>query len=101
MHDENGHGSNFSDRDLAETPLASQSSDLLETIEPCDQPACQDQRMDTEQVWDILRRLVGDLMTHNNAQLSLECLALPLVPKLRLGTHLSWKLYFLAHHRSW
>ena len=32
--------------------------------------------MDAEQVWDILRRLIGYLLGQRNAQLSLECLAL-------------------------
>lgn len=75
--DESGHGANFRERDLAETPLASEESHPLDRIEPtCDQPGYQAQRTDAEEIWDILRRLVGDLLTHSNSQLSLECLAL-------------------------
>ena len=77
VHDENGHGANFADRDLAETSLAATDSHPLESIEPtCDQPGSQAQRMDAELVWDILRRLIGYLLMQRNAQLSLECLAL-------------------------
>ena len=32
--------------------------------------------MDNEQIWDVLRRLLGELLTQKNAKLSLECLAL-------------------------
>ena len=77
VHDENGHGANFSDRDLAETSLAATDFPPLDRIEPaCDQPGYQAQHMDAEQVWDILRRLIGYLLGQRNAQLSLECLAL-------------------------
>lgn len=77
VHDANGHGANFSDRDLAETSLAATDFPSLDRIEPaCDQPGYQAQHMDAEQVWDILRRLIGYLLGQRNAQLSLECLAL-------------------------
>jgi hypothetical protein len=77
VRDDHGFGTNFAERDLAETPLASEDSHLLDRIEPaCDQPGYQAQHMDAEQVWDILRRLIGYLLGQRNAQLSLECLAL-------------------------
>ena len=67
----------FSERDLAETPLASEDSHLLDRIEPeCDQPGYQAQHMDAEQVWDVVRRLLGELVVQKNARLALECLAL-------------------------
>ena len=75
--DEHGYGANFSERDLAETPLASEDSHLLDRIEPaCDQPRYQAQHTDAEQVWDVVRRLIGELLAQNNAKLALECLAL-------------------------
>lgn len=75
--DDYGHGSNFSERDLAETPLASEDSHLLDRIEPaCDQPGYQAQHTDAEQVWDAVRRLIGELLAQKNAKLALECLAL-------------------------
>lgn len=78
-HDDHGHGANFADRDLAETSLASEESHLLDHIEPaCDQPGYQAQHtdVDAEKVWDIIRRLVGDLLAADNARLALECVAL-------------------------
>ena len=69
-------GGASSESDLADSPLASETPDLLEAIEPCDQPAYQGQRMDGDEVWDVLRRLLGELLSQKNAKLSLECLAL-------------------------
>lgn len=72
-----GHGANFSERDLAETPLASEHSHPLDRIEPaCDQPGFQAQHTDAEDVWDVVRRLIGELLVQKNAKLALECLAL-------------------------
>jgi hypothetical protein len=75
--EDHGFGSNFAERDLAETSLASEDSHLLDRIEPaCDQPGYQAQHMDAELLWDIIRRLVGHLMQQDNARLALDCLAL-------------------------
>lgn len=77
LQDENGHGENFLKCDLAESHFASESSHLLDDIEPaCDQPGYQAQRMDDERVWDIVRRILGVLLSQKNAKLSLECFAL-------------------------
>ena len=77
VRDDSGHGANFSERDVAESAVAAPQCEPLERIEPtCDQPGYQAQRMDAEQIWDVLRRLIGDLLMQRNAQLSLECLAL-------------------------
>ena len=32
--------------------------------------------MDAEDVWDVVRRLIGELLVQKNAKLALECLAL-------------------------
>jgi transposase-like protein len=49
----------------------------LDSIEPaCDQSGYQAQRTDAEQVWDVVRRLLGELLVQKNAKLALECLAL-------------------------
>jgi hypothetical protein len=62
---------------IREFPSSSKKADPLERVEPtCDQPGYQAQRMDAEQIWDVLRRLIGELLVQRNAQLSLECLAL-------------------------
>ena len=77
VRDEQGYGANFSERDLAETSLAATSSHPLDSIEPaCDQPGYQVQRTDAEEVWDVVRRLLGELLVQKNAKLALECLAL-------------------------
>lgn len=77
VRDDSGHGSNFSECDLADTPLAAAFSHPLESIEPaCDQPGSQAQHTDAEQVWDALRRLLGELLVQKNARLALECMAL-------------------------
>ena len=77
VRDEHGYGSNFSERDLAETSLAATDSHPLDSIEPaCDQPGFQAQRTDAEEVWDVVRRLLGELLVQKNAKLALECLAL-------------------------
>lgn len=77
VRDEQGYGANFSERDLAETSLAATDSHPLDSIEPaCDQPGYQAQRMDAEQVWDVIRRVIGELMQQDRARLALDCLAL-------------------------
>ena len=66
VRDEQGYGANFSERDLAETSLAATSSHPLDSIEPaCDQPGYQAQRTDAEEVWDVVRRLLGELLVQN------------------------------------
>ena len=66
VRDEHGYGSNFSERDLAETSLAATDSHPLDSIEPaCDQPGFQAQRTDAEEVWDVVRRLLGELLVQN------------------------------------
>ena len=77
VRDDRGTGSNFSERDLAESSLAAAESNPLDSIEPaCDQPGYQAQRTDAEEVWDVVRRLLGELLVQKNAKLALECLAL-------------------------
>ena len=65
------------ERDLADSPLASETPDLLEAIEPV-RPARlpRPNAWTATQVWDVLRRLIGELLIQKNAKLSLECLAL-------------------------
>jgi hypothetical protein len=67
-------GGGFIDKDAADSPLAS------EAPAPITDDAAPEETapgfLGTEDVWDILRRLVGQLMAERNARLSLECLAL-------------------------
>ena len=67
-------GGGFLDKDAADSPLASEApSPIAEDAAPLETTP---EILGTEDVWDILRRLVGQLMAERNARLSLECLAL-------------------------
>jgi hypothetical protein len=64
-----GAGTGGLTRDMAESPLA--SHDPTKALD--DDSSADPER---EQLNDLLRRLVGELMGHDNARLSLECLSL-------------------------
>ena len=88
------NGNGHSDLDLADSSLASETPDIVgevddylagenlgkarETHKP--PPECEDGRSsiktDPEAVWEVLRRLIGELMVQQNAKLALDCLAL-------------------------
>ena len=88
------NGNGISDKDLADSPLASETPDILgevddylarenfgktgETHEM--QPEGEDSRslnkIDPDAVWEVVRRLIGELLVQQNAKLALECLAL-------------------------
>ena len=61
---------------------SSDAADFHEASEPATQPEAQEPArtapapIENEEVLDILRRLIGELMRERNARLSLECLAL-------------------------
>ena len=64
-------GSGCLDEDAADTPMASvPAAEISEPQEPAETA------LQAEQVWDILRRLIGELLAERNARLTLECLAL-------------------------
>jgi hypothetical protein len=66
------------DEDAADSRLASvPAAEILESPEPGVAAEAEHRtEVPTEEIWDILRRLVGQLMADRNARLSLECLAL-------------------------
>jgi hypothetical protein len=68
------HGTGMSDRDLADSPLASEEPDIIAQIEP-DAQAEGSGPFDSETLWDALRRMLGELLNQNNAKLTLECFA--------------------------
>lgn len=75
--DINYHGSNsLLDRDLAESSLASEEMETP-VIESQNSPkeSLVDSEVD-ERVMDVLRRLLGEVLTQKNARLTLECLAM-------------------------
>jgi len=66
------------DEDAADSPLASVAAEKIiesvaDTSEP-DQPL--GDAANSEQIWDVLRRLIGELLAERNARLTLECVAL-------------------------
>jgi len=71
-------GTGRSDHDMAESPLAREESRLVEQLEPVapvpptNAVAPEDIN---EQVWDVLRRLIGELLDQKNSALFIECLA--------------------------
>ena len=87
-------GTGISDKDLADSPLASETPDIAgevdnylalensgmtgETHEM--PPECGDGRspnkIDPDAIWEVIRRLIGELLVQQNAKLALDCLAL-------------------------
>src|SRR2546429_9389458 len=61
------------DQDAADSPLASELPKPIVEQEPVNGSRAP---IDAEEVWDILRRLIGELLAERSARLSLECLAL-------------------------
>jgi len=68
------HGTGMSDRDLADSPLASEEPDIIGQIEPEALPEGSGP-FDSENLWDALRRMLGELLNQKNAKLTLECFA--------------------------
>ena len=69
------HGSGSANGDAADRPLMSEGCDPAQAPEPDDAPPpCP--AADSEQVWDVMRRMLGELLSHDNARLTVECLAL-------------------------
>ncbi|EDY21009.1 hypothetical protein CfE428DRAFT_1302 [Chthoniobacter flavus Ellin428] len=66
-------GGGFLDKDAADSPMASEAPAPIPEDAP---PEATAGILGTEDVWDVLRRLVGQLLAERNARLSLECLAL-------------------------
>lgn len=66
------------DEDAADSHMASvPAAEIVESPEPGVAAVAEHRtEVPTEELWDILRRLVGQLMADRNARLSLECLAL-------------------------
>lgn len=73
-------GGGCMDDDAADLPIASvpaaEIAEPLESKNDLSPLAETREAIPSEEIWDILRRLVGQLMAERNARLSLECLAL-------------------------
>ena len=68
------HGSGSANGDAADSPLMSEGCDPAQAPEP--EPARPTETADEEHVWDVVRRLLGEVLSHDNARLTVECIAL-------------------------
>jgi hypothetical protein len=71
------NGTGLSDCDLADSSLASEEPDIAAEVDrhlECreDVPAA----AEPDTIWEVIRRLIGELLVQRNAKLALECLAL-------------------------
>lgn len=71
-----GSGGGLRDEDLADSSLASETPDMAAAIDREPAPAALRPACDDERIWDILRRLLGELLSETNAKLTIDCLAL-------------------------
>lgn len=84
------HGNGMSDRDLAESSLASEEPDIAGAVDvelarternrPADAPAATSKVVDAaeaeERLMDLLRRLMAEVVSQKNPKLTVECLAI-------------------------
>ena len=70
------HGNGMLEKDAAESNLASEEPDIIAQIEPeqLERPEVPSADID-ERIMDVLRRLLGEVLTQKNSRLTLECLA--------------------------
>jgi hypothetical protein len=75
----------YSDHDMAEDDLASEYPNIIELVEPETAGPPQaagavllqiTQEQLNEKIWDVMRRLIGELLCQKNAQLAIEVMAL-------------------------
>jgi hypothetical protein len=72
-------GSTMREEDAGESDLAAEETDMpavidFEACAPTAAPAPAEPGND-DRLWDVLRRLLGELLNQKNAKLSIECLA--------------------------
>jgi hypothetical protein len=70
------HGNGMSDRDLADSSLASEQPDIIAEIEPEPVTRAVGLENSDERLMDMLRRLLAEVVSQKNAKLTLECLAI-------------------------
>ena len=61
--------------DIAESPLASDNFDIAKAVDPPPAPKPGD-NLTSEALWDIVRRLIGEILGMQNRSLTVECLAI-------------------------
>lgn len=70
------HGNGSANGDAADSPLMKEGDDPALLPEPEPEPESNDETCDTESVWASLRRVLGEILCHDNARLTAECIAL-------------------------
>ena len=68
------HGNGSANGDAADSPLMKEGDDPAVLPDP--EPAPNIDTCDTESVWDAVRRVLGEILCHDNARLTAECIAL-------------------------
>jgi hypothetical protein len=68
------HGNGAANGDAADSPLMRDGDDPALMPEP--EPDHGGTPCDSERVWDALRRVLGEVLSHDNARLTAECIAL-------------------------
>ncbi|RYD48394.1 MAG: hypothetical protein EOP83_26575 [Verrucomicrobiaceae bacterium] len=68
------HGNGSAKGDAADSPLMREGADPAVMPEP--EPETDDETCDAEIVWASLRRVLGEILCHDNARLTAECIAL-------------------------
>ena len=68
------HGNGSAKGDAADSPIMRQGDDPALMPEP--EPPHQPHAPDTEQIWDAVRRVLGEVIIHDNARLTAECIAI-------------------------
>ena len=68
------HGNGSAKGDAADSPLMREGDDPAILPEP--EPDPTRESCDTETVWDAVRRVLGEVLSHDNARLTAECIAL-------------------------
>jgi hypothetical protein len=69
------HGNGSAKGDAADSPLMRQGDDPALLPEPEPEPDADDS-CHPEQIWDTVRRVLGEILCHHNARLTAECIAL-------------------------
>jgi hypothetical protein len=69
------HGNGSAKGDAADSPLMREGDDpaLMPDVEP---ETPHDSPCGPEQIWDTVRRVLGEILCHHNARLTTECIAL-------------------------
>ena len=68
------HGNGSAKGDAADSPLMREGDDPAILPEP--EPESSSAPCDEEFVWDTVRRVLGEVLSHGNARLTAECIAL-------------------------